>query len=138
MVALKAARTAGAPEKNERANYRARYDFSKDGGATGSYDLFVASTDCLVTNFHAVVKSEVTGNNATMKVGTASDDDLLMSALQAGMGANTVHKLPLAAATPDVVPCPVRLAEGEKLIMKIGGAAITAGVVEYVIETMAD
>lgn len=131
MTALAKKKTRSAGFDNGLEMVRVRYEYPTDGGATGSYDVLEADGELIVHGFLAVVKTAVTGSSSTIKLGTSGDDDALMSAAQAALGANTIHQSPLIEGTPNTRTIPLRLADGEKIIQKIGGAVITAGVVEY-------
>jgi hypothetical protein len=141
MAAIKAHRTITAPFSNERAVYRLRYDFAKDGGATGALDIATASGALIVTHFHSrVVTACTSGGSATLKVGVTGDDDRFANTTQgavASLTADAVVVPPALEGTPNVLPTPYKMASGDKILQTIGTAALTAGVVEYVIEVMA-
>lgn len=142
MASLAGAKSIGPTFANEKEVLRARYDFSADAGATGALDIFTASADVVITDFHAVVKTTATsGGSATLKVGVTGDDDLFITTTEgavANLTAATVFqaKPVLTEGTPNTVawPFPRKLASGEKILQTIGTAALTAGVVEYVVE----
>ena len=114
----------------------AEYDFSVDGGATGALDIFTAAEDIVITHFHSKVMTTCVGPTATLKVGITGDDNLLMDVTQgavANLTANAVILAPAVEGTPNVLPLPVKLASGAKILQTIGTAALTAGKVKYVI-----
>ena len=138
MAAITDVKIIGSTFKNEKQIIRARYDFSKDAGATGALDIFQASRDVIITGFSAVVKTAGTsGGSATVKVGVTADDDLFVTTTQGAVASLTAAAilLPIAVeGTPNVLPLPVKLPSGSKVIQTIGTAALTAGVIEYTIE----
>jgi len=138
MAAVAASKTLGAPFSNEKSIERVRYDFSKDGGATGALDIFIASRDIIITGFSAVVKTAATsGGSATVKAGVTADDDAFVTTTQGALASLTANAIILPVAvegTPNVLPLPVKLPAGSKVIQTIGTAALTAGVIEYTIE----
>lgn len=145
MASLAKHRTLGAVYKNEKVVERIRYDFSADAGATGALDIATAGADIVITGFHAVCKTlAASGGSATLKVGVTGDDDVFMTTTEGAVanltaGAVFQAKPVLTEGTPNTVawPFPRKLASGEKILQTIGTAALTAGVVEYVIEYMA-
>lgn len=138
MSALGAKIVRGAGFSNEVTVHKVIFDVTGavDSGATGSLDVFEADGELLVVDFHAVVKTAFTGSSATLKVGSSGDDDACLSIVVANMGANTVHGVPLVEGTPNTKAVPLYLADGAKLIQKVGGATFTAGKIEYTIRTM--
>jgi len=138
MAAIADVKIVGSTFKNEKVIVRARYDFSKDAGATGALDIFQASRDIIITAFSAVVKTAGTsGGSATLKIGITADDDLFLNTTQgavANLTANAVLLPPLVEGTPNVLALPVKLASAAKVLQTIGTAALTAGVIEYVLE----
>lgn len=137
MAAVSGRKYLGKTWSNEEQVLRVRYDFSVDAGATGALDLFEASADVVITGFHSYVKTAATsGGSATLKVGTSGDDDAFMTTTQGAVASLTLGALiapPAVEGTPNTLPLPVKLASGSKVIQTIGTAALTAGVVEYVI-----
>lgn len=113
------------------------YDFAVDGGATGALDLFTAGADIVITHFHSKVMTACTsGGSATLKVGITGTDNLFMNTTQgavASLTANAVVLAPAVEGTPNVLPLPVKLASGAKVLQTIGTAALNAGKVKYVI-----
>lgn len=120
-----------APEfSNEEALVRSLYEYSRDGGAVGTFELFEANKDCVVTHFHAYVKEAVTSaGSATVIIGQTGDDDsLVTSKLQAALTIGTLLKEDGAAVLP------IKLAAGDKIYMTVGVAALTAGKIDCVIK----
>lgn len=140
MAALAKRKYLGNLFGNEKEVVRVRYDFSVDAGATGALDIFEASADVIITGFASVVKTAGTsGGSATLKVGITGDDDAFMTTTQGAVASLTLGAVilpPAVEGTPNVLPLPVKLASGAKVLQTIGTAALTAGVVEYVIEYM--
>lgn len=145
MASVAKHKSIGPAFQKEEEVVRVVYDFSADGGATGALDLFTASVDCIITHFSAVVKTAATsGGSATLKVGITGDDDLFMTTTQGAVASLTLGAAILPApvlteGTPNtiVMPLPVKLASGAKVLQTIGTAALTAGKVEYVLKYIA-
>lgn len=133
MTAAAGAKTAASPFSNEEKVIKVVYDFAVDGGATGQLDLITADGDLVVTGFHGVVKTTCTsGGSAVVEVGDTNDDDMYAASLAvAGLTAGTVIKPTVVEGTPNVIPFPRKLADGESLKMKIETATLTAGVIEW-------
>ena len=141
MAALAEAMTIGDGFGNAPETYRIRYDFAKDAGATGALDIFTADGDLLIVGAWAVVKTTCTsGGSATLIWGiSGGDTDIFCNTTQgavASLTAGAVIVPPALEGTPNVLPLPVKLASGGKLIQTIGTAALTAGVVEYVVQVI--
>ena len=130
MPAVQALKKIGAPFTQEEKVLKVRYDFSRDGGAIGTYDLFQASQECVITGFHAVVKAAVTsGGSATVELGSTGDTDRFVTAkAPAALTINTV--LPEDGAFNQVL----RLVAGDTISMTVATAALTAGVIEATIK----
>lgn len=141
MATLAKMLNVGPTFKNEKETVRTRYDFSKDAGATGALDIFTAKVDIIITAFYTVVKTAATsGGSATLKVGVSADDDLFLTTVQGAVANLTLGAALFPAVvegTPNVLACPVKVPAGSKVLQTIGTAALTAGVVEYVMEYMA-
>lgn len=138
MAALAKKKTLGAQFKNAKEIARVRYEFGVDGGATGALDIFEAATNIIITGFSSTVKTAATsGGSATLIVGVTGDTDAFMTLTQgavANLTANAAILPPAVEGTPNVLPLPLPLSSGSKVLQTIGTAALTAGVVEYVIE----
>ena len=132
---------------------RVRYDFAVDGGAQGALDILEADGPIIITDFHMIVVTAGTSDgSATVKVGVTGDDDSFVKTTEgavASLTANALFKakpeltLTLSEGTPNTVSAyainqrvPHRLADGEKVLMTIGTADLTAGVFDFVIGVM--
>jgi len=142
MTALAKSLTVGPEFKNRFNVARATYDFSVDAGGTGALDIFVAGSDIVITNFYAYVKTTCTsGGSATVAVGVTGSTSAFVTTTTgavANLTANAVLQpvVVLTEGTPNTAafPLPRRLASGDKVLMTIGTAALTAGKIEFVIE----
>lgn len=142
MANLAGYKKVGGPFTKEMEVMRARYSFAADGGATGALSIFTATEACVITGFYAIVKTTCTsGGSATVKVGVTGSDALFVTTTEgavANLTANAVFaaKPVLTEGTPNTIamPYPRRLAAGDSVLMTIGTAALTAGVIDFVIE----
>jgi hypothetical protein len=142
MTAVAGYKKIGAPFSDEVQTIRARYSFSADGGATGALDLFQAVSACVVVGFYAVVQTTATsGGSATVKVGVTGDDDHFVKTTEGAVANLTANALfsakpELTEGTPNTIAMmvPVRLAAGDSVLMTIGTAALTAGVIDFVVQ----
>jgi len=140
MANLGGYKKVGSGFSNEEQTIKVRYDFAVDGGATGAFNIFTAESDCIITDFHALVKTTATsGGSATVAVGVTGSTSAFVTTTQgavANLTANAVFQanVVLTEGTPNTAafPLPRRLASGESVLMTIGTAALTAGVVDYV------
>lgn len=134
MAAVVAAQTIAPPFTNALEYVRVTYDFAKDAGATGALDLFTADGDLVIAYAHLVVKTAATsGGSATLIWGITGDTNRFADAT-AGAVANLTAAAVIAPAAADLVP--IKLASGDKVLMTIGTAALTAGKIEFVIGYM--
>lgn len=126
MASVAKAAKVGATFSNKEEVVKVIYDFANDAGAVGSLDLATAQSDCLITGFHAVVKTTCTsGGSATVQFGDTNDDDRYLTATAvASLTANATF------GENGAFNQVVRLASGEKLTMAIAVAALTAGKIE--------
>jgi hypothetical protein len=136
MAAIAQAKTLST-FSNQMEVVRGRYDFSVDAGATGALDIFTAGQAIVITHFSLTVKTACTSDgSATLKVGITGDDDRFATTTQGAVANLTLGAIivpPAVEGTPNVLPLPVKLASGDKVLQTIGTAALTAGVVEYCI-----
>jgi len=102
------------------------YDFASDGGATGALDLFTANQDMIVRVVGKTVTGVTSSGSATLEVG------------KSGATAGAIAQVAKTAAdAAGEILQPVGwfyLASGEKLILTIGTAALTAGKIRFLIE----
>lgn len=139
MAAIKTAKTVGTVFTNKEEVVHATYNFADDAGAVGSLDVFTAGADIIITHFSSTVKTAATsGGSATLAVGVTGSLSLFMTIVQGAvasltLGAVIVPIPVLTEGTPNtiVMPCPVKLPSGSKVIQAIATAALTAGKVEY-------
>lgn len=127
----------GAPFENEEAIVRVSYDVARDGGATGDIVAFEADGEVMLTGFHAKVGTAFVGATATLKLGTESAAEALVTSKNAAaLTANTVLRSLLGTGTPNTETLPIRLADGDKIIVKRETAAFTAGRLDMVFKVM--
>ena len=136
MTALAAAKSVGAPFSNAEEIVRVRYNFADDGGATGAYTIATAVGEILVTDMWAVVKTACVGANNTLSIGDTGSATAIVNALAIatyGASGYVVKKENTftASGTADTNALPRRLSDGQVLSMSLGGAALTAGVIEF-------
>lgn len=141
MTAVAAAKTIYAPMTGQVDEYRVVYDFAADAGATGALDLFTAGdANLVITHAHCTVKTACTsGGSATVKWGVTGDDDRFANTTQGAVASLTAGATiipPALEGTPNVLPMPYKLASGDKCLMTIGTAALTAGKIEFVLRVM--
>lgn len=141
MAALTGAKTIGPTFNNAEEVVHAYYDFSVDAGAQSALDVFTAGEAIVITGFHATVVTQCTsGGSATVIAGiSGGDTDIFMNATQgavANLTAAATIVPPAVEGTPNVLPLPVALASGGKIIQTIGTANLTAGKIKYVIKYM--
>jgi hypothetical protein len=140
MAAIAGAKTIGPTFNNAEEVVHAYYDFSVDAGAQSALDLFTAGEAIVITGFHTTVITQCAGATATVIAGiSGGDTDIFMNATQGAVanltaGANIIP--PAVEGTPNVLPLPVYLASGGKIIQTIGTANLTAGKIKYVIKYM--
>lgn len=132
MAAVAQAATIGPVFRNESFVKRVVYDFAVDTGAVATYDLMTAGADIVIKSAHAYVKTACTsGGSATVSFGITGATTAFVDAT-AGAVANLTANAVLGAAE-----APLRLASGNKVLMTLATAALTAGKIEFVIEYMA-
>jgi len=140
MAAISDVKTIGSTYSNEENVLKVRYDFSKDAGAAGALDLFVASKDTIITGFYAVVKTAFAGSGGSLAVGVTGATSAFVTATQGAVANLTANALLTAntvvtEGTPNTLAfsLPRRLAAGDKVVQTIG-TGFTAGVIEYTIK----
>lgn len=115
--------------KNEAKVMRLRYDFDKDGGAVGAIDLGIFEKKSLILSSRVVVKTAgASGGSATVKAGITADDDAFLAVANGAVAALTADKVLSETAGQNLIA-----AEGQKVTMTIGTAALTAGVIEVIL-----
>lgn len=142
MATLKAHKSAGAGFGNEIEVRRIVFEVGAklDSGSTGALDILTATEALMVVGFWSkVITSGVSSGSATLKVGVTGDDDRFMNTTQgavAELDAGAVIIPPALEGTPNVLPVPVKLAAGDKILQTIGTEAMTVCKIEYVILLM--
>ncbi len=139
MAAVAGMKYIGEAFSNDVEYTRVIWDFAVDGGASGAQiDLFTAQTDCLVTSFHAVVKTTcVSAASGTMDIGITGTENYFSNALAVStLSANTVIRPVLTEGTPNVAKLPVRLASGNTISYKLETSTFEAGKIEFVVGVM--
>jgi len=127
-MALVNKKTIPAPFTNAVEIVRVQYDFAKDGGAIGDYDVLEAVEPMTVKIRHIQALAEVTSADA-VNIDLGKNDggtEFLSNALKASFATNAVQ-----GGTAGAV---VRLAAGDKIVLGVEAHAITAGKVEFVFE----
>ena len=127
MAVLADHKTIGAGFRNAGELHRVIYDFAEDTGAIANYDALTASGDVLVELVNVDCKTALTAtatSNLNLGKGDAGVD--FISALDAGGGISVDVQTP-----GDTAGKIVELANGEKIVMSIDTAAITAGKLEF-------
>lgn len=121
----------GPPMGNDVAIYRASYDYSVDGGASGVFNVFEASKACIVRNFTGVVSSAFTGSGMSLDAGTNTTADLYVDG-------RSVSSLTLNSTLPleSDAAMPTYLAAGGKISMSILGNNVTTGKIDFIVEIM--
>lgn len=110
---------------NEAQLIKVVYDFAVDGGAVGALDLFEAKEDMVIHSAKVKIKTTFTsGGLATLIVGQTGDTDSIMPSLAVASATAGVVKHADAACLA------LKLASGDKVLMTIGTAAMTAGKME--------
>lgn len=129
MATVKGYKKIGSPFTNQSETVKITYDFSIDAGAVGALDLMLAEQSCVITDFYMVVETAGTsGGSMTLDVGITGDTNLLLADLAvASMTAGSLHKPTIVDGTPNVLPLPVKLASGAKVLFEIKTATLTAG-----------
>jgi len=114
---------------------RKTWEFAVNGGAVGTFELFEADGDVVLTHFHAYVKTTCTsGGSATAAFGITGTTDLFVNTTEGAVANLTANAVLKPNALADL---PTRLANGSKVLMTIGTAALTAGKIEVVVQYMA-
>jgi len=127
----------GGPFDNQESIIRVSFDVARDGGATGDFVAFEADGDVMLTGFHGAVKTAFVGASATLKLGTEGTAEALVTSKNAAaLGANVVLRSLLTEGTPNVETLPIRLASGDKIIVKRETAVFTAGRLDMVFKVM--
>lgn len=118
---------------NNRADYLVvRYDFAREGGVVGDYDVLEAESDCVLELEGIHVKTAVTSGGALVvdlgkgDGGTEFKSDLAVGSMTLG-----------AALQADTQGTRIKLVAGEKIVLGLEAAAATAGVFDMVFKVIA-
>lgn len=123
MAVLADHKTFGAGFKNDTQLVRVTYDFSVDGGAVADYDVFTSSGDMLVELVSIDCQTALTAaTNSVVDLGKGAGGTEFLSDLDAASGISVDVQTPA-----DTAGTVVELADGEKIVMGVEVAAITAG-----------
>ena len=131
-MALEAKEMVGGSFDNRVELLRVRYDFAREGGAVGDYDVLEAEKDCVIQLKGIHGKTTCTSGGAAVldlgkgDGGTEFKSDLGFASVAAD-----------AALGPDTEGTRIKLAAGEKIVLGIEAAALTAGVFDMVFEVIA-
>lgn len=108
------------------------YDFSVDGGATGSLNLFKAKEAMVVESCYAKVKTAGQSlGSATVEFGIAGGDtDALITATVGALANLTAGATLQQASTAPAL----KLAADDAIAIKISAAALTAGKIVLVLK----
>lgn len=136
MTAVLDTKTISAPFPNAKEFARVIYNYADDGGATGALDLITAGSDILITDFVGVVKTALAGSSMTLDVGkTGATTAIINGQAVTAMDAED-DLVSIVATNAAVLPLPLFVASGQKLIMTIADAALTAGKIEFIVGYM--
>jgi hypothetical protein len=128
MAVLSDKKIVGAPFRNEGKVVRVVYDFAQDGGAIADYDAIVADGAILVELLSIDCKTALTATaTSNMDLGKNAGGVEFLSAFDAGGGISADVQTP-----GDTAGMVVELADGEKIVMGVDTAAITAGKLEFI------
>lgn len=123
MAILADKRIEGAGFRNAAKYVRVVYDFAKDTGAVADYDVIVADGACLVELVNIDVKTAITAT-ATSVLDLGKNVGGVEFKSNLDVAAGIAIDTQIGADTAGLF---VELADGEKIVMGIETAAITAG-----------
>lgn len=125
-MSLTAKKTVGVPFSNDFDIIRVEYDFANDGGAAGDYDVLELADDAMVELVSCNVETAATsGGAAVLDLGVGDGGTELWSDQgYANLAAGAV-------VLPDAFGA-IKVADGEKIVLGIETAALTAGKFEFV------
>ena len=135
MAAVTDHKTVAAPMGNAEQMARVTYDFAADAGAIGALDLLTADGAIVITDFYArgITELNSAANGTTIDVGVSggNTDVLLDGVAEATFAAAALVMPTIVEGGPNVMPMPLLLASGGKIIQTIVGEALTSGKCEY-------
>ena len=131
---------AQAPLDNQIAHFpiflaRARYDFAVDGGAISTIDLLPTDelpNDALILGAILNVITVPVGATATIGIGSQAASDLQAAAAISGAPWSTTGYK--AASLVTLGADPLNLTAARNITITIGTAALTAGVIEVLVQ----
>lgn len=128
MAVLSDKKKVGAPFRNEGKIVRVVYDFSVDSGDVADYDVLEADGSLLVELISIDCKVALTAAaTSVIDLGKGAGGVEFLSDLDAAAG------IAADVQTPgDTAGKVVELADGEKIVMGIETAAVTAGKLEMI------
>jgi len=123
-MSLSDKRTLSAPGYNAEELVVIEYDFAEDGGATGDYDIIEngGTDNMLIELDHIHAETAVTSaGDPTLDIGKGDGGtEIASDILKAELAADSI-------VLPDTAGTKIVLANGEKCVLGIEVAAITAG-----------
>lgn len=122
---------AGKKKANNWSNdvqlVRAVYDFSVDGGATGTLDIVEATDNMVIHSAYINVKTAATsGGSATVAIGVDTDVDAVVDE-------TAVASLTANALIVPVTNNPIKVASGKMVNLTIADATLLTGKLEVVL-----
>jgi hypothetical protein len=128
------AKTLGPLFSNEVEMVKMVYDFAEDGGATtDTYVLGTAGAKILILDSRIHVETQCTsGGSATVKIGINGGDDDAFLDVTSGAVANLVDDF----TNSETAGQGLVVADGGKIEMVIGTAALTAGKINLIVRYM--
>ena len=129
-------RVVGQPFGNESIFVKVLYDFDEDTGESDDdYMLFTADGDLVITEcyFRGITELDSAGDGASIDVGIdGGDEDVLFDGVaEATVAAGALVKTTIVEGAPNVLPLPLKLADGGKIRLKILGEDLTSGKCEF-------
>lgn len=119
---------------NEIQLVKLTYDFSKDTGAQGNYELGKLGAKCLVVGAHTHVETACTsGGSATVTIGAASADADAFLTTAHGAVANLTDDAVWAETAGQLLV----IAKDDTIRLTIGTADLTAGKINVYLQVMA-
>ena len=125
-MALADVKTVGGGFSNEAQYVRVVYDFGVDTGAIKDYDILVSDGSCLVELVN--MDFEVAGTSGGASVMDVGKDDGGTQFKSDLAVASMTLDAQIASDNPGTI---VELADGEKIVMGIEAATLTAGKIVY-------
>lgn len=125
-MSLKDKKYIGAMFEKDAEVIRVTYDFAKDTGAQADYDVLEAQGNCIVRFEYAIGRTSVVGSTANLDLGKADGGTEFWS------DADGPSIAADAFDYSDTVGTCVELTDGEKIVLGIENADLTAGVFDMV------